>query len=256
MFTFTLTAAGEARAEARGHAAAPRPVSELGQPSRILVVDGDARMPRFRRDAPSNTGYASLLTGVRNDPPQIIRTERPWLVLLDLMLADVDGIELRQQVPELADLPVILISGYGRKETIAKARESGAGDYFVVPFAPTKLLAWVRAELRRREAPESFVLGRLATDYEQRLVTVRGKADEFTATEDELLRALSLDAERVVTFDTLLRGVWAKLENTDSNLVRILVRNLRRKLGVTAATGAYIFNQRGIGYCMGRSPDR
>ena len=255
-FTFTLPAAGEARAEAGDHVGAPRPVSEPGEPSRILVVDDDPWMPCLVRDAPSNTGYAPLVTGVPKDLPQIIRTERPWLVLLDLMLPDVNGIELMRQVPELADLPVIFISGYGRDETIAKALESGAADHFVKPFAPTELVARVQAALRRRDAPEPFVLGRLATDYEQRRVTVRGTAVEFTATEYELLRALSLDAGRVVTFDTLLRRVWAKRENANANLVSILVRNLRRKLGDTAATPAYIFNQRGVGYRMGRSPDR
>ena len=106
--------------------------------------------------------------GVPHDLARIIRTERPRLVLLDLMLPDIDGIELMQQVPELSDLPVIFISGYGRDETVAKALESGADDYIVKPFSPTELVARVRAALRRREEPEPFVLGDLAIDYEHR----------------------------------------------------------------------------------------
>ena len=100
------------------------------------------------------------------------------------------------------------------------------------------------------------MLGELAIDYEQRRVTVGGKAVELTATEYELLRVLSLDAGRVVTFDTLLRRVWAKRENADANLVRIFVRNLRRKLGDSAASPAYLFNERGVGCRMGRPPER
>ena len=176
-------------------------------------------------------------------------------MLLDLMLPDVDGIELMGQVPELADLPVIFISGYRRDKTVAKALESGAADYIVKPFSPTELVARVRAALRRSEEPEPFVVGDLAIDYGRRRVTVGGDAVELTATEYELLRVLSLDAGRVVTVETLLRRVWAKRENAGPNLVRIFVRNLRLKLGDSAASPAYIFNQRGVGYRMAKPPD-
>ena len=255
-FTFTLPAAGDTGAAGLGYASRPRPVSEPGEPPRILVVDDDPRMLRLVRDALSKAGYAPLVTGVPENLPQIIQAERPRLVLLDLMLPDVDGIELMKQVPELADRPVIFISGYGRDETVAKALESGAADYIVKPFSETELVARVRAALRRHEAPEPFVLGEIAIDYQQRRVTVGGEAVELTATEYELLHVLSLEAGRVVTFDTLLRRVWAKRENADANLVRIFVRNLRRKLGDNAANPAYIFNHRGAGYRMGRPPDR
>ncbi|MDE0002430.1 MAG: winged helix-turn-helix domain-containing protein, partial [Rhodospirillaceae bacterium] len=99
------------------------------------------------------------------------------------------------------------------------------------------------------------VLGEIAIDYTQRRVTVGGEVVDLTSTEYALLRVLSLDAGRVVTFDTLLRRVWAKRENADANLVRIFVRNLRRKFGDSAASPAYIFNQRGVGYRMAK-PDR
>ena len=114
----------------------------------------------------------------------------------------------------------------------------------------------MRAALRRREEPEPFVLGAVAIDYRQRRVTVGGDAVDLTATEYELLRVLSLDAGRVVKFDTLRRRVWANRENADANLVRIVVKDLRRKLGGSAASPAYIFNHRGVGYRMGRPPER
>ena len=86
--------------------------------------------------------------------------------------------------------------------------------------------------------------------------TLTGVLVDLTATEYELLRVLSLDAGRVVTFETLLRRVWAKRENADANLVRIFVRNLRRKLGDSAASPAYLFNERGVGYRMAKAPGR
>ena len=253
-FTFTLPVAGEPGAADR--AAVPPASPEPGEPPRVLVVDDDPRALRFVRDALSEAGFAPLVTGSPQDLSRIIRTEGPRLVLLDLMLPDVDGIELMRQVPELADLPVIFISGYGRDETVAKALESGAVDYLVKPFSPTELVARIRAALRRREGPEPFVLGDLAIDYGQRRVTVGGEAVDLTAKEYGLLRVLSLAAGRVVTFETLLRRVWAKRENADANLVRNFVRNLRRKLGDDAASPAYLFNERGVGYRMAKPPDR
>ena len=246
-FTFTLPAAGEPGTPA---GAAARPARERGEPPRILAVDDDPRTLRFVRDALSKAGYAPIVTGEPKDLGRIIRTERPRLVLLDLMLPDTDGIALMGQLPELSDLPVIFISGYGGDETVARALDAGAADYIVKPFSPTELAARVRAALRRREEPVPFAVGELAIDYEQRRVTLGGSPVDLTATEYELLRVLALEAGRVVTFDTLLRRVWSKRENANANLVRIFVRTLRRKLGDNAASPAYIFNQRGVGYRM------
>ena len=172
------------------------------------------------------------------------------------MLPDANGIELMGQVPELADVPVIFISGYRRDETVAKEIEAGAVDYIVKPFSPTELVARVGAAIRRREEPEPFVVGDLAIDYAHRRVTVGGEAIDLTATEYELLRVLSLDAGRVVTFETLLRRVWAKPESAGVNLVRNFVRNLRRKLGESASSPAYLLNERGVGYRMAKPTNR
>ena len=122
-----------------------------------LVVDDDPRALRFVRDALSEAGFAPLVTGAPQNLSRIIRTERPRLVLLDLMLPGVDGIELMGQVPELADLPVIFISisGYGRDEIVAKVLESGATDCLVKTFSPTELVVQPRlpAERARRRLP-------------------------------------------------------------------------------------------------------
>ena len=245
--TFTLPVAGEPGAET----AEPPRSRTPGEPARIVVLDDDPRMLRFVRDALARAGYAALVTGEPGELAHIIRTEKPRLVLLDLVLPGEDGIALMDSVPELSDLPVIFISGYGRDETVARAFEAGAADYLVKPFSPTELVARVRAALRRHEAPEPFVLGALAIDYDRRRVTVGGHPVALTATENELLRVLALNAGRVVAHDTLLRQVWEGRDGADANLVRIFVRNLRRKLGDDAAHPAYLFNERGVGYRLG-----
>ena len=255
-FTFTLPVAGEAGAGAPDPApgiAPGRPAPRQGrEPDRILVVDDDPQTLRHVRDTLAEAGFSPLVTGDHGELGQIIRAERPALVLLDLMLPGTDGIELMRTVPELADLPVIFISGYGRDETIARALEAGADDYIVKPFSPTELTARIRAVLRRRADPQPFVLGDLAIDYDRRQVTMAGREVELTPTEYELLRILSLNAGRVTTSETLLDRIWAGRSNGDTKVVRAFVKQLRQKLGDDAANPAWIFNVRGVGYRMPR----
>ena len=217
---------------------------------RVLVVDDDPETLRYVRDALSSAGYAPLVTGGSEELPRIIKIEKPQLILLDLMLPGRDGIELMKSVPELEGIPVIFISGYGRDETIARALEAGAVDYIVKPFSPTELTARISAVLRRRQKPAPFVLGDLEIHYEQRRVVVAGRPLTLTATEFDLLSVLSVNAGRVMTYESLLRQVWRWRETSDPEIVRAFVRKLRRKLGDDAAHPTYIFTERGVGYRM------
>ncbi len=249
-FTFTVPVVEEA-GDAPG--SAPNRSRRPGQghePTPILVVDDDPETLRYVRDALAKEGYSPIVTGDHQEVSRIIKAEKPRLVLLDLLLAGADGIELMESVPELADLPVIFISAYRRDETIARALESGAADYIVKPFSPTELTARIRAALRRRAGPESFELGDLTIRYEERRVTVAGRPVNLTATEYDLLRVLSVNAGRVTTYQSLFRQLWDGQDFGDPRLVRNFVKNLRRKLGDDPARPAYIVNERGVGYSM------
>ena len=255
-FTFTLPAAegGDARAKSRP-AATPTTAEEPPKP-RILVVDDDPHTLRQVRDALTKADYAVSVTAEPGEIAGLVRSRRPRLVLLDLMLPGTGGIELMGEVPELADLPVIFISGYGRDETIARAFEAGAADYIVKPFSPTELTARVGAAIRARAGAAPFVLGALAIDYARRRVTVDGRAVALTATEYEILRILSVDAGRVVTSESLLRRAWeGGREPTDTERVRAFVKQLRAKLGDDASDPKWIFNERGVGYRMAKPGD-
>ena len=249
--TFTIPVASGTSVEPATDS--PRLPRSERSPTRILVVDDDPQTLRYIRETLTEAGYAPLLTGDANSLPELIRTEQPRLVLLDLMLPGSDGIELMEHVPELRDLPVIFISGYGRDETIARALGAGAADYIVKPFSATELTARVRAALRSGAEPEPFALGELVVDYHQRRVTVAGKPVVLTNTEYELLRVLSLNPGRVVTYSSLLRQVWRVRGDTDTARVRSFMMKLRRKLGSAAA---HIYNDRGVGYHIGDRPDR
>ena len=252
-FTFTIPVAAESgagpapvRPGAPGHAPDAVP---------ILVVDDDPETLRHVRDTLAEAGYAPLVTGDPRELPRIVRAEKPRLVLLDLMLPGTDGVELMRTVPELADLPVIFISAYGRDETVARALEAGADDYVVKPFSPTELTARIRAALRRRSNPAPFVLGELAIDYDRRRVSVAGRPVTLTATEYDLLRVLAEGAGRVLTHEALLRQVWAGRGTGNPKKVRAYVKRLRHRLGDDAASPTWIFNERGVGYRMPRPGD-
>jgi len=254
-FTFTVPVVEEAGDATGSHPNRSRRPGRGREPEPILVVDDDPETLRYVRDALAKEGYSPIVTGDHHELVRIIRTEKPRLVLLDLVLPGTDGIELMESVPELADLPVIFISAYRRDETIARALESGAADYIVKPFSPTELTARIRAALRRRADPESFVLGDIAIRYEERRVTVAGRPVTLTATEYNLLRLLSLNAGRVTTYEALFRQLWNGQEFGDVRLVRNFVKNLRRKLGDDPARPVYILNERGVGYSM-PAPER
>ena len=223
--------------------------------TRVLVVDDDPRTLSQVRDALASGGYIPLVTGDPAEVQDLIRSERPDLVLLDLVLPGTDGIELMTNIPELANLPVVFISGYGRDETIARALESGASDYIVKPFSPTELRARVGAALRRRTQAEPFVLDELTIDYDRRRVTLAGQPVPLTATEYELLRVLSVNAGRVLDYQTLLRQVWGGRDNPNSEVVRTFIKRLRRQLGEKASRPKWIFNERGVGYRMATPAD-
>ena len=249
-FTFTVPVAdGTGESVPRSRSTTNQ---RAGERATVLVLDDDPQMLHYIRDVLAAAGYTPLVTGDPRELPDLIRTHQPQLVLLDLLLPGIDGIQLMERVAEMEDLPVIFISAYGREETIAKALDSGAADYIVKPFSPTELTARVRAALRRGSSPEPFQLGELSIGYDERQVTVAGRVVELTATEFEVLRMLSEKAGRVVAYGSLLRRAWSGRDRGygDPALVRAVVRRLRRKLGDNAAEPAYIFNVRGVGYRM------
>ena len=254
--TFTVPVSEQADAGQDTGASDPHTPDQERDPVPILVVDDDPQTLRHVRDTLALAGYSAIVTGDHRELSRIIRAERPQLVLLDLMLPETDGIELMASVPELTDVPVIFLSVYGRDETVARALEAGAADYIVKPFSPTELIARIRAELRRRAEPDAFVLGDLVIRYEQRRVSVAGENVELTATEFDLLRALSLNAGRVSTYTALLRRVWARRKGGDSKLVRVFIKQLRKKLRDDPNRPAYIFTERGVGYRMPRPDGR
>ena len=258
-FTFTLPTVEEAGSAAAGRdRQAPEPAARREQPPagervRILAVDDEPQTLWYVRDTLAQAGYAPVVTGDPDEALRLMKEERPQLVLLDLVLPGVDGIDLMGQMLELADVPIIFLSAYGRDELITKAFDMGAVDYVVKPFSPTELAARIRSALRRRlvaEPVKPYVLGDLTIDYAERTVTLAGRPVELVAMEYRLLAELSSNQGRVLTYSQLLHRVWDDKPSGDVRPMRTMVSKLRRKLGDDADDPAYIFTEPRVGYRM------
>ena len=253
-FTFTIPVVKDAgndgmETRRRGrHADRRRPL--------VLAVDDDPQFLGHVRATLNGAGFGLLTTGNPNEVAYLVDKHDPHLVLLDLLLPEMDGIELMQRVPALTDRPVIFLSAYGRDETVVRALEMGAVDYIVKPFSPMELVARIQTALRKSEVfPVSFESGALVINYEERRVTVREVPVELTAIEFDLLRFLSINAGRVVTYENLLRSVWRLDGLEDRRRVRAFVKKLRDKLGDDAENPTYIFTEPRVGYRMQRADD-
>jgi len=224
--------------------------------TRILVVDDDPRTLRYVRDALTKAGFTPLVTGDSEEALSLFETDRPELVLLDLMLPGDDGIELMKRFLVIAEVPVIFLSGYDRDETIARAFDLGASDYVVKPFSSTELLARIRAALRRQERPkqiEPFVAGELMIHYGERRVTLAGDEVQLTTTEYRLLCELAGSAGHVLSHDLLLQRIWGAESLGDTRPLRTVVKTLRRKLRDDASNPNYILTVPRVGYRMAKA---
>ena len=253
-FAFTIPATDHAPVELRLTEPDPPPQPAAGPP--VLVVDDDPQTLRYIRRALSAAGYNATVTADPAEALDLVQAHPPRLVLVDLVLPGADGIELLRDILAFAEVPVIVVSAYGRDRDIARAFESGAADYIVKPFSPTELVARVNAALRRThhphlpDPPEPYVAGDLTIDYRQRLVTVAGRPVTLTATEYRLLFELSVNAGTVLTHDQLLRRAWDPNRPGNLNALRAHLTRLRRKLGDDTTEHALIVAEPRVGYRM------
>ena len=252
-FTFTVPTVAQAKSIElfQTEETALRPAQSEPQKLNVLVVDDDPQALVYVRNILADEGFESIATGEPKKVSALIENHQPDLVLLDLLLPGTDGIAMMDDIPGLAELPIIFLSAYGRDETVARALENGAADYIVKPFSPTVLIARIRATLRKQiKSTEHFKARDLCINYEERRVTLASQPVLLTATEYDLLKILSINAGRVLTYGFLLRNVWRLSDSGRTQLVRAFVKKLRHKLGDDAANPVYIFTEWRVGYRM------
>jgi len=224
---------------------------------RILVVDDEAAIRRFLRTAldtgefslhQAENGHAALAAAV---------AIKPDVILLDLGLPDMDGVEVIRRIREWSQVPILVLSVREREDDKVKALDAGADDYLTKPFGIGELTARIRVTLRRsmQQVPEPvYRINELEVDLPRRRVTVRGEEVQLTPTEYELLRLLVTHAGKVLTHSQILRQIWGVAYVEQPHVLRVNISNLRHKIETDPSRPRYILTEPGVGYRLRDTP--
>jgi len=216
-----------------------------------LVIDDEAQMRRLLRISLEAEGYRVFDAETGEQGLVEITTRKPDIVVLDLGLPDLDGLQVLKRLREWSPVPVIILSVRDNETEKVTALDAGANDYVTKPFHTEELLARLRVAQRhaqRTEAPTIFEQEGLHVNLPERLVTVHGKTVDLTPTEYALLRLLVTHAGKVLTHAHILRSIWGPKSAEQSQYLRVYVSHLRSKLTGLGARADLIKTETGIGY--------
>jgi len=219
----------------------------------VLVIEDEPRMLRFLRPALEGHGYRVIESATGKDGLTQASTRTPDLVLLDLGLPDLDGLEVTRRLREWSQIPIVVISARGREDDKVAALDAGADDYVTKPFGVLELLARLRVALRHvarsggGEGPR-LDLGPLRIDLEKRQVMRDGETVHLTPIEYRLLAELARHPGKVLTHSHLLRQVWGPGYAEQSHYLRVYMAQLRRKLEEDPARPRILLTELGVGY--------
>jgi two-component system, OmpR family, KDP operon response regulator KdpE len=218
--------------------------------SRVLVVDDEPQITRVLRTVLSSQGY-QVRTAAEGDAALSNLAEwHPELVITDLFMPHMNGIELCRRIRAVSNVPIIVLSVKGEERTKVEALDSGADDYVTKPFGADELLARVRAALRRGTSVEagSFELGDFKIDLDARRVHVRGSEIRLTPKEFDLFVYMARHPSRVLTHRTLLEAVWGEGSQEQPEYLRVFMGQLRKKLEADPSNPRYLVTEPWIGY--------
>jgi two-component system KDP operon response regulator KdpE len=224
-------------------------MSEAGQ--RVLVVDDELPIRRYLRAALGAQGFSVYEAANGLEAIQGVLAYRPDLIVLDLGLPDLDGIEVTRQLREWSQVPIIILSVREAEGDKIAALDAGADDYLTKPFGTGELMARIRVVMRRlsSKADEPILqVGGLRMDLARRMVTVSGNEVSLTPTEYDILRLLMQNAGKVLTHHQLLRQVWGTAYESQLHILRVNISNLRRKIEPDPTRPHYLITEPGVGY--------
>ena len=219
-------------------------------PPRILVVDDERSILRFL-SASLGRQYKVIEAATGEKAIELIASERPDLLILDLGLPDMDGVEVTRRLREWSRIPIIVVSVREQESEKVAALDAGADDYLTKPFGTGELMARIRVALRRTtplEVGAIFRSDQLMVDLTRRVVRVEEREIDLTPTEYDLLRTLIQYAGMVLTHRQLLRAVWGDAYEGESHILRVNVSNLRHKIERDPARPQHIITEPGVGY--------
>jgi two-component system KDP operon response regulator KdpE len=224
----------------------------------ILVVDNQPNSHRILRQQLVDAGFDVIQVDSGLQAIDLILTQKPDLVLLELALADIDGKEVIRTVRESSMAPIIVVSGRSREAEKIEALDAGANDYVCKPFGMGELLARVRAHLRgaaRRDGLGALASRDVVFDLAKRTALVRGESHKLTRKELALLQVLMRDADRIVPHQFILQKLWGASHDTSAQYLRVLVSRLRQKIEIDPASPKLLLTEAGVGYRLAYAPD-
>lgn len=220
----------------------------------FLVVEDDRQIRSFIRLSLKTQGYTCVEASNGKEALNSIALEQPDVVILDLGLPDMDGIDIIRKVRSFSNLPIIVVSARDQDKEKVSALDAGADDYLTKPFSITELLARLRVILRHSQGennirlPQVYRIGGLELDLQKHLVLLDGEEVHFTPMEFDILALLVKNSGRVLTHSYILKEVWGSYLESDAQSLRVFMANIRRKLEKDPAKPRYIFTEVGIGY--------
>ena len=220
---------------------------------RVLVVDDELSIQRLLRAVLETRGYEVLAADTGRQALAVVTTLHPDLILLDLGLPDLDGIEFTARLRAWSQTPIIVLSVRSEEQDKVAALNAGADDYLTKPFSTNELVARMQVALRHAARVQPLLgpvitEGDLAIDLTRSHVTRHGTAIHLTPTEYEILRVLAINAGRVLTHAMILRAVWGPDGQQDASKLRVFINQLRRKIEDDPAEPRYVLTELGIGY--------
>lgn len=221
--------------------------------AKILIVDDEPQIRRFLRASLTAHDYAVVEAETAADAIKLATVELPDLVVLDLGLPDMDGLEVISRLREWSQVPVLVLSIRADETDKVEALDRGADDYITKPFGMAELMARMRAALRHRHQGEGedepvLHLGEITVDLARRLVTRNGDAVKLSKKEYEVLRALASHPGKVLTHQQLLREIWGEAYVEETQYLRVYVGQLRQKLERDPSRPFLILTEPGVGY--------
>lgn len=229
---------------------------------KILVIEDERRISNFLCTVLKANNYDVICADTGHDACAVINSHCPDLIILDLGLPDMDGLEILCSVRKWSAMPVIVVSARASERDKVQALEMGADDYITKPFGTQEMLARIRTAIRHTRTAVSdegialggqFRTGDLMIDYDKYRVYVNGKDANLTQNEFKIVALLGKNAGKVLTYDYIIRQLWGPHAKTDNQILRVNMANIRRKIEEKPAEPKYIFTEVGVGYRMAES---
>jgi len=220
------------------------------QNQRILVVDDETSIRRYLRATLEAQGFSVYESATGIEAINAVHAHRPDMIILDLELPDIDGLEVTRRLRTWSHIPIIILSVRETEQDKVSALDLGADDYLTKPFGTGELLARMRVALRRQILSTTdpvFQSGNLTVDFARRLVTINAQEIQLTPTEYDLLKILVTHSGKVITHHQLLRQVWGD-GYEDMHILRVNISNLRGKIEPDPSRPTYIHTEPGVGY--------